>query len=161
MRIIRASLSTGFLLVFLFPQVLAAPPGGHLNVTQVFVNDTSITIIGEDLLFGPQGPTVTLGEIGDLVITGPPTDTMIEALLPGPIPAGDYLLTVSGGNGQSQNDEYDLTIGAVGLQGPKGDTGDQGEKGDTGMKGDTGDTGATGAIGMTGMTGAEGPQGDP
>jgi len=26
--------------------------------------------------------------------------------------AGDYLLTVSTGNGQSQNDEYDLTIGS-------------------------------------------------
>ena len=34
--------------------------------------------------------------------------------LPVGIVPRDYLITVSRGNGQSPNDEYDLTIGAVG-----------------------------------------------
>lgn len=100
----------------------AAPPGGHLNITQVFVDFPvagKIMIMGEDLDFG--GPLdVTLGNFGSLVIDGTPTDTEIVADLPAEITAGDYLLTVSTGNGQSQNDEYDLTIGAVGPEGEKG-----------------------------------------
>ena len=43
---------------------------------------------------------------------------------------GDYLVTVSNGNGQSQSDEYDLTIGAVGPVGPTGPQGIQGIQGD-------------------------------
>jgi len=38
-------------------------------------------------------------------------------------PAGDYLLTVSTGNGTSQIDVWDLTIGAVGPAGPQGPQG--------------------------------------
>ncbi len=48
------------------PRVLAAPPGGHLNVTEVVVDfgpPDTITIIGADFDFG--GPLeVTLGEFG-------------------------------------------------------------------------------------------------
>ena len=114
-----------YLLVFAPAMLFAAPPGGHLNVTEVLVDDpnnpTSIMIVGEHFLFGPSGPTVTLGEFGPLAIVGIPTDTFIQATLPAMISAGDYLLTVSAGKGQSQNDEYDLTIGAVGPQGEQGD----------------------------------------
>lgn len=127
MRIINALLSTSVLFVFLFPQALAAPPGAHLNITQVFVDDpnnpTSIMIIGVDLDFGSGPLSVTLGEFGALNITTS-TDTLIEADLPGLISDGDYLLTVSNGNGQSQNYEYDLTTGAVGPQGPAGPSAD-------------------------------------
>lgn len=56
-------------------------------------------------------------------------------------PDGDYLLTVSTGNGQSQSDEYDLTIGGVG---PKGDRGDQGQRGDQGAQGEQGEQGGGG-----------------
>ena len=96
---------------------LAAPPGGGLTITEVFVDDpnnpTTITIMGEDLDFGPGPLNVTLGEFGALTITSAAALTIV-ASLPTAIPPGDYLLTVSVGNGQSQNDEYDLTIGAVG-----------------------------------------------
>ena len=44
----------------------------------------------------------------------------IVVIIGDPFPAGDNLLTVSTGNGQSQYDEYDLTFGMVGLQSVKG-----------------------------------------
>lgn len=135
----------------------AAPPGGHLNISQVLVDDpndpTSITIVGTDLLFGPDVPTVTLGEYVDpLVVVGVPTNETIVALLPENIIAGDYLLTVATGKGQSQNDEYDLTIGAVGPPGPQGEQGPQGPPGANGVDG---------APGADGLPGEPGPQGEP
>ena len=137
MKFLNRILGASVLLIVCFSLAMAAkpaPPGGHLNVIQVLVDDpndpTSITIVGEDLLFGGGPPTITLGEyVDELVIVGTATDTEITAELPENIDAGDYLLTVSNGNGQSQNDEYDLTIGAVGPQGPKGDIGDTGATG--------------------------------
>ena len=57
-----------------FPQALAAKP--HVDIVQVFVDDpnnpTSIMIIGENLLFGKDPLSVTLGGFGALNITGPP-----------------------------------------------------------------------------------------
>ncbi len=86
MKILKALLSTCVLLVYSFSQVLAAPPGppgAHLDVTQVFVDDpdnpTSIMIIGTDLDFGSGPLSVTLGEFGALTVTGTPSDTLIEA----------------------------------------------------------------------------------
>ena len=98
------------------PPTWAKPPGGHLNITEVFVDATELIIKREDFDIG--APVVgTLGEFGQLTVTSviPPE---IKADLPVGIAPGDYLLTVSTGNGQSQNDEYDLTIGAAGSQGP-------------------------------------------
>src|SRR5262245_44792883 len=110
--------------------VCMAPPALAANITEVLINNpnhpTHLTIIGTDLLFGPRPLVVTLGEFGALTIVGTPTDTMIVANLPVNITPGDYLLTVSRGTGQSQNDEYDLTIGAVGPQGPAGPAGPPG-----------------------------------
>ena len=55
----------------------ATDPGGHLNITQVFVDDpddpTSLMIIGEDFLFSGESPAVTLGDFGDLTVIGSPT----------------------------------------------------------------------------------------
>jgi hypothetical protein len=155
--------------------VSAAPPGGHLNISQVLVDDpndpTSITIVGTDFLFGPEAPTVTLGEYVDpLIIVGDPTNITIVALLPENIVAGDYLLTVATGTGQSQNDEYDLTIGAVGPQGPQGEQGIQGERGPQGEQGlqgaqgppgPKGDKGEQGNPGFPGAQGDKGDKGDP
>ncbi len=166
MKILKALLSTCVLLVYSFSQALAAPPGppgAHLDVTQVFVDDpdnpTSIMIIGTDLDFGSGPLSVTLGEFGALAVTGTPSDTLIEADLPAGIFPGDFLLTVSNGNGQSQNDEYDLTIGAVGPQGDQGVQGKLGDTGAQGVQGKLGDTGAQGVQGKLGNTGAQGVQG--
>lgn len=144
--------------------VYAAPPGDHLNISQVLVDDpnepTSITIVGTGFLFGPEAPTVTLGEYVDpLFVVGVPSNDTIVALLPENIVAGDYLLTVTTGTGQSQNDEYGLTIGAVGPQGPQGEQGPEGPQGPPGEKGDTGGPGAQGEQGPPGDEGPLGPQG--
>jgi len=121
-------------------------PGGGTDVQEVFVNFESdtITIRGDSLV--PEADSrlvVTLGALNDPVfgdissycaLSDPQTiscDFSGSYDLTGD-DAGDYLLTVSIGNGQSQSDEYDLTIGAVG---PKGDRGDKGDKGDQGPPG--------------------------
>jgi hypothetical protein len=136
-------------------------PGNHLTIEKVAVDFTQgafgqLTITGDHFSFG-NTLAVTLGEAAlPLNIVGVPTDTVIVADLPLAFPDGDYLLTVSTGNGQSQNDEYDLTIGVVG---PKGDTGDKGDKGDPGAPGGTGMTGAMGAPGPKGDKGDKGDTG--
>lgn len=116
-------------------------------------NPSSIVIVGEDFGFGSP-LDVTLGDFGSLSIVTA-TDTEIEATLPSGILAGDYLLTVSTGNGQSQNDEYDLTIGAVGPQGPEGPHGQQGPPGADGQDGSPGPAGSPGEDGADGVSGWE------
>jgi hypothetical protein len=132
----------------------AAQSGGHLLITAVQVDEVSstITILGEQLDFG--GPLqVTLGgtDITAQCQTPPPVSTRITCSLSSLPNPGDYLLTVSRGTGQSQNDLYDLTIGAVGPQGPQGPPGSQGT---------TGPAGPQGPQGSAGPAGPQGPQGD-
>ena len=153
-------------LAVLPPSALATPPGDHLLITAVQVDETldTITIMGQQFNFGTGPLVVTLGQVGDITAkcqTPPPTATLItcQFSVGGLPPAGDYLLTVSNGTGQSQNDSYALTIGAVGAQGPRGATGATGPAGPTGPTGATGATGPTGPTGPTGATGATGPSG--
>ena len=94
-------------------------PGGHLRVTEVFVDfgAKTIEITGEDFDFGPGPLTVSLGEFGDIsdlcmVDFTPPQLISCDLSAGGLPPGGDYLLTVTRGGGQSQSDQYDLTIGA-------------------------------------------------
>jgi len=136
---------------------MAAPPGGHLNITEVLVDfdAKTITIMGEDLDFGGE-LDVTLGDMGSLIVTTEtPTLIVVDFPLEGLLD-GDYLLTVSRGNGQSQNDEYDLTIGAVGPEGLQGVDGAQGQQG---IQGPAGADGAAGADGEDGAAGADGEDG--
>ena len=166
-----------------------SPPGNHLIITKVEVvvvedsvsSTTTLTIFGAHFSFG-NSLEVTLGEIG------PPTspllysDNEIVAEWDSAIANGDYLLTVSTGNGQSKNDEYDLTIGAGGgAQGPPGEDGAdgsscsiagttvsctdgtsadvQGPPGNDGTDGKDGKDGKDGADGAQGPIGPEGPEG--
>jgi cysteine-rich repeat protein len=107
-------------------------PGKHLKTTEVLVNsdDETITIILEDLDFGPGPLVVRLGDeaiFGDItaacaedLVSTPQTiicDFSAAGLDTGLPPDGDYLLTVATGDGQSQSDEYDLTIGNLALAG--------------------------------------------
>jgi hypothetical protein len=149
-------------IIMVFPFALAADKAENpvqLKIHYIDVNfgANSIFIDGINFTKAKGIPVVTLKGLNDMVLViGPYTDTTLQAQLPSGFAAGDYLLTVSTGNGTTDYDEYNLTIGAVGPQGPKGDTGGIGEKGD---KGDGGPVGAQGPIGLTGPAGATGPQG--
>jgi hypothetical protein len=154
-------------------------PGGALRITSVFVvtdlND--VVIMGKDFSFcgmDIEDIVVTFNAFDDpLVITSFEPDFIPEqgldriiADLPDVVLEGDYLLTVScatGGSGQSQNVEYDLTIGAVGPQGEQGKVGPpgpQGEQGKIGPPGDQGPQGKEGPPGPQGEQGKIGPPGD-
>jgi hypothetical protein len=126
----------------------AAPPGKHLIVSEVFFirgQPDTLDIRGKNFDFG--GPlVVTLGGFGPLHLVSSSPQQII-ADLPSNLQAGDYLLTVSTGGGQSQSDEYDLTIGAVGPEGP------------TGPRGEMGPQGITGPQGPPGLAGPQGPAG--
>jgi len=115
-----------FLVCVLFGQPAAGQkpggqqPGGHLRIDEVLVDFTleTITITGEDFDFGGY-LEVTLGQVpGDItgLCTPFPTTTIVcDFSGPGLPLDGDYLLTVATGVGQSQSDEYDLTIGAAAI----------------------------------------------
>ena len=141
-------------------------PGNHLTIESVAIAYDDImypygrlTIKGDSFSFG-NTLNVTLGEGPiPLAFVGVPTDTEIVADLPQAFPPGDYLLTVSTGNGQSQNDEYDLTIGAIGPEGPQGPQGVQGPQGLQGLQGIAGLTGPQGPAGPQGPPGPPGPGG--
>lgn len=111
-------------------------PGGHLVITQVAVDTAAAKIVirGHDFGHG-NGLKVTLGEIGDvtplctLQASPPQSITCDFSGVGGLPPAGDYLLVVAAGNGQSQNDGYDLTLAAGGAAGPPGPPGPPGPAG--------------------------------
>ena len=168
MRTINALLGASVLYIFLIPQALAAPPGGHLNIEEVAVTigdtDTTLVINGYDFDFGSP-LEVTLAGVPVTITSS--SGVSITAIVPNSqFGAGDYLLTVSTGTGQSQNDEYDLTIGAVGPAGPAGADGVDGADGapglpgaDSTVAGPVGPTGADGKDGSPGMDGADGADG--
>jgi hypothetical protein len=151
-------------LVVLAPSAAAQKqPGGHLEISGVAIDFDleTLLILGQDFDFGaPLTLTLgTLGEITGLCTMNSPTQILCD-FTPVGLPAdGDYLLTVYSGNGQSQGDEYDLTIGAVGPIGPVGPTGPTGPQGPTGPTGADGSPGADGADGADGATGPQGPPG--
>ena len=93
-------------------------PGHHLRVTEVHIDfDTEVIgVTGDDFDFGSGPLLVSLGTLGDIS-----SICMVDFTLPhriscdfsgaGGLPSdGDYLLTVANGTGQSQSDQYDLTI---------------------------------------------------
>ncbi len=157
---------TGILLTALAASsALALPPpgqgpGAHLKIEEVFVDFGAgeLDIMGLELDFGPGPLEVTLGGL-PLVVLSAAADTIVAAL-PEALPEGDYLLVVSNGNGESQNDEYDLTIGAVGPQGPQGEQGMIGPQGLQGPQGEQGMIGPQGPQGQQGLIGPQGPQGE-
>ncbi len=105
-------------------------PEGHLSINEVFYiegDPDTLLITGKDFDFGDGSLVVSLGEVGDLNILSD-SATEIEVEIPN-LPAGDYQLTVYREGGQSQGDQYDLTIGAVGPQGPQGPEGPRGHRG--------------------------------
>ncbi len=139
MRIIKALLSTSVLLVFLLPQALAAPNGEPLNIDEVAVTigDPNTTLEITGFFFG--GPLeVTLAGV-PAGVTSATSTTIVATVLTAAFLPGDYRLTVSTGNGSIRNDEYDLTIGAVGPAGPQGVPGVSNYERVSALSTDTGD----------------------
>jgi hypothetical protein len=107
---------------------LSAQPGQQaqqLTITEVMVGAPTpglLSIVGRNLDNG-SGLEVTLGEWPGSLAIVTVTATQIVAALPDPLPAGDYLLTVSTGSGAARQDVFDLTVGAVGPPGPPGPPG--------------------------------------
>ena len=156
--------TVGLLLLASASPVMAAPPNAELHVDQVIVVEedspaaTTLIIVGGHLNFGEGPLRVSLGDVGKLSVESA-SDVSIEAVFPATLPAGDYRLTVSNGNGQSKQDTYDLTIGAVGPQGEQGPPGVQGPQGERGVPGPQGAQGQPGPQGEQGPTGLSGPPG--
>jgi hypothetical protein len=119
-------------------------PGGHLTITAVVVDPVTeqIAIAVADGDLGP-GLRVELAgsDLGGLCSVATPELVVCDFSGPGLPPPGDYLLTVAAGGGQSQGDEYDLTIGAVGPPGPPGPPGEDGADGADGAEGPPGPPG--------------------
>lgn len=95
----------------------------NLQINQVTVDFVSgeLYIHGQNLIRKNRNPKVTLGG-NELVVSSATSALVIASLQPGTL-AGDYLLIVSSGRGETKRGSYDLTIGAVGLQGPQGPAG--------------------------------------
>lgn len=93
------------------------PAQAQLTITEVTVGvptSNLLTIVGRNLDNGPN-LEVTLGEFPGTLVVVSATATEILAGLPSPLPVGDYLLTVSTGNGPNRQDTYDLTVEGIDL----------------------------------------------
>jgi hypothetical protein len=155
--------SVFLLSIMIVVPAIAKQSEGQLKITEVLVvcDSNSIGILGQSFDVGPGPLTVTLGNSGPLnIFFASASEIIVEIPIGLCDNPGDYLLTVSTGNGKGQSDQYDLTLRAEGLQGPKGDTGDPGSKGETGDPGPKGDTGDSGPKGDTGDPGPQGEQGE-
>jgi microcystin-dependent protein len=139
------------------------PTVPELLITEVRVDfsNNEIVITGVNFDNGDT-PVVTLGDDPTPLAINGSTATEIKADLPGGVQDGDYLLVVSTGPAVINYDEYDLTIGAAGLQGEPGEQGPQGKLGEPGTPGEPGEQGPQGKLGEPGRPGepgAQGPQG--
>ena len=99
---------------------LGKVPPLQLVVVAASSDATYVYISGVN--FG-SSPAVFLGGIALGGVAVNAAETEITALMPA-FPPGTYLLHVSSGEAQTQNDTFGLTVGAVG---PQGATGDQGQ----------------------------------
>jgi collagen triple helix repeat protein len=147
-------------------------PIPQLQIDEVYVDfgARTITIRGRNFNAGPS-LYVSLGSFGDITssctanLTSLPHTIACKFSSSGLPEDGDYRLRVVTGPSQTQADEYDLTVGAVGPQGPQGLAGSQGPQGvqgpagPQGPQGDVGPAGSQGAVGPAGPQGPEGPTG--
>ncbi len=124
----------------------AADPPPQLVITSVQVDFGIGRMYVSGKNFGSAtAPEVKLNEQVLTVMSF--TDGTIDAVLPAGIAPGSYILNISRGPSTTQNDVFDVTLGAVGPKGDKGDKGDVGPQGATGAQGLAGPKGDTGATG--------------
>jgi len=119
--------------------------------------DQEIKIIGEHFGTDIHDVKVTLATFGQLTVKAVMDTTMIIAQFPAlssvglteseeQLPPGDYVLTVEV---DGEDEDYGLTIGAVGPQGPAGT---DGVDGTNGIDGDPGKNGVDGTNGQNGSS---------
>ena len=139
---------------------IAAPPSAEMEVISVLTDFDAgtLVIVGNNFDNGDL-PMVTLGGFPVTVNTATSNANLIDALLPGPVGEGDYVLTVSTGRNKEQNESFHLTLGSVGPQGPQGIQGEQGLQGQQGIQGPQGGIGPIGPMGLQGIQGIQGDQG--
>jgi len=132
----RKNMANFVVLCFMLMIALQVSPsyaaGPQLNVLSVEADleNGLLLINGENFYWiGNEDLTVLLA--GDQLDINISSKTAIEAVLPGGITAGTYLLEVSRGTGLVQNAGYEVTIGAEGPEGPQGPQGSQGPSGVT------------------------------
>ncbi|MDA7718607.1 collagen-like protein [Pseudomonadales bacterium] len=136
--------------------------GQNLIIQSAVINyeRQQLRITGYDLL--PKGyiegeELETIVQINEgvplTIVSGTPSELLLD--FPHSFSEnGDYKLSVRTGNGKSKQDEWDLTIGAVGPEGPRGEKGDPGENGAPGDKGLPGPRGPAGLPGDSGTNGS-------
>ncbi|MHC5077181.1 MAG: hypothetical protein ACYTFM_12245, partial [Planctomycetota bacterium] len=171
--------------------VLAGKWGGtpsaiDLQIDTILLDNVSCVMTIKGINFDNGDiPVVTMSGIGELVFDSDPTPKELNVIVPGCNDrVGDFLLTVSTGNGATQFDSCSYTLGAVGpkpdhewvgtelrfenpdgswggwadLVGPQGEIGPLGPEGPQGLRGPQG---FTGPQGEPGLQGAPGPKGEP
>ena len=157
--------------LFLVSLIVVLPVFGGDAPPQLVISSAQVDFgIGRIYVAGKNFGSATAPEVklNDQVLTlNSFTDGTVDAMLPAGIAPGSYILRVSRGPSTTQNDVFDVTLGAVGPKGDKGDKGEQGlqgpkgDKGDQGIQGPKGDKGDTGAAGASGQPGPSGPPGVP
>lgn len=140
-RIIGSLCVVGFLSAVAGTPAAAQNTPPQLAVSKVVVAADDVTLLIEGVNFGAAAPFVTVD--GTQLTTQASTPTSIVALMPGPLPAGSYRLTVARGSTPREIGHFDMTIGGVGPQGP------QGEPGPAGLAGAAGPTGPQGLPGLS------------
>lgn len=148
-----ALLVAGATLTASLPSLAAATP--QPLITEVQPVGGLLRISGFNI--GGSAAAITLG--GRVLRVVGVTSTGVDAELPEFAP-GSYLLTLSVGTAGSQrNDEFWVTLGALGPQGPAGADGAVGPQGPAGPAGATGQQGVAGPVGPAGPVGSIGPVG--
>jgi len=143
-------------------------------ITEVRADGAMLHIRGANLAGGT--PKVTLGSEGTALTLTFVSPTQIDALVPAAATPGTYLLGLTlSASGKSSgdsalNDEFWVTLGAVGppgvpgapgAAGATGPAGPQGPMGPQGPKGEAGAAGPKGDPGAAGPAGADGAPGTP
>lgn len=99
----------------------ASRPSPQLAISKVIIAADDVTMLIEGVNFGSTAPAVTVDGMQVTVTFSTPTS--VSAVLPGPLAAGSYRLTIARGPAAVDVGHFDLTIGAAGPTGPAGPQG--------------------------------------
>ena len=147
--------------LFLLVSTTVLAQNAKPEITEVFVDTENNQLIISGSGFDSPDVSVNLGGYPDALTLDTDLSTAEELVvdLPDNVGAGDYKLTVSQGKKGKDQDDYDLTIGAIALAGPAGPAGPPGAPGPAGPEGAPGPAGAQGPAGPEGAAGPAGPEG--